>query len=472
MSGLNLEKLQQKVKGLFILDLRSLALLRVGLGSVVILDLIQRFPFIEAFYSDRGFFPHTFYSNYTAKSSLALSFHSFGTSTDFFTILFFLEAIFALFLILGWHTRIFTILSWIFLTSLDNRNSLILNNGDLELRLLLFWGIFLPLGGKFSLDSFRKVSRAGQYTGLPSAAYYTQFFLIYFFAGIHKIISPVWQQGNGVLSALSMETLATPFAVFLRSYPDLLRPANFAVVLIELAAPLILILSPTYKKKLFAIGLLIFMHFWFSLSFSLGLFPLVGIIGLSGLLPGEFWNLKFMKNIAGYLHIRDGGTNSSAIPEVRLKNTRNLLLILLILTIFWVNLWSVKLTGGLFPQIISFSRYFQIYQSWGMFSSFPNDDRGYYSVQGKLENGGIVNLADNQPWERFTTPTPNASYFANSRWSNVFLHYFKNPWHSTHFAEYLCNKYRAENITQISDIEIAYIIDNKTAKIANLKCSP
>ena len=56
-------------------------------------------------------------------------------------------------LVLGWKTRFATIASWVLLLSLQNRNTMILSGEDNLALLLLFWGMFLPLGARYSVDS-------------------------------------------------------------------------------------------------------------------------------------------------------------------------------------------------------------------------------------------------------------------------------------------------------------------------------
>ena len=45
-----------------------------------------------------------------------------------------------------------TIIRWFLLVSLQNTNYMILQGVDTVLRVMLFWGMFLPLGAQYSLD--------------------------------------------------------------------------------------------------------------------------------------------------------------------------------------------------------------------------------------------------------------------------------------------------------------------------------
>ena len=66
----------------------------------------------------------------------------------------------ALLLVLGWHTRAASVVSFLLLVSLVRRNPYACHTGDLLLEALSFWAMFLPLGAHFSLDRLRCFTRA------------------------------------------------------------------------------------------------------------------------------------------------------------------------------------------------------------------------------------------------------------------------------------------------------------------------
>jgi len=204
------------------LDLRSLALFRVLLAVLLILDLCFRAVYLRDHYTDFGVlpradllteFPNRFY----------FSLHMIHGSTLFQVILFVLAGVVALMLLVGYRTRTALILSWIFLSSVQVRNEMITDGGDGILMVFLFWAIFLPLGANYSIDS---CSRAPAKRILPegictaaTAAFILQICFVYWFTSILKT-DVVWrEEGTAVYYALSVDAFAMPLARMLREYP-------------------------------------------------------------------------------------------------------------------------------------------------------------------------------------------------------------------------------------------------------------
>ena len=75
-------------------------------------------------------------------------------------ILFIFHGILAFSFIIGYRTRMSTILLWLMTLSLQNRNLHILHGGDVLMRILLLFSIFLPLSDCYSVDNayFNKVN--------------------------------------------------------------------------------------------------------------------------------------------------------------------------------------------------------------------------------------------------------------------------------------------------------------------------
>ena len=106
----------QKIKELFGADLRSLAIFRIAIALLIILDLMIRVSDLEAFYTDEGLIPRNFlymeqhYHWYT-------SIYMLSGSKVFVSVLFLVNGFFVLCLLFGYRTQLMTFACWILMIS-------------------------------------------------------------------------------------------------------------------------------------------------------------------------------------------------------------------------------------------------------------------------------------------------------------------------------------------------------------------
>ena len=132
----------------------------MALGACLLVDLLLRFPQIDDFYTDNGVLPREALLLYRAP---VLSLHMASGAWPFQAGLLLLSIVAAVGLIAGYRTRLVTVVSWVALVFLQARNPLAAHAGDRLLKALLFWGMFLPLNGRWSVDDKRQE--------LPSATF-------------------------------------------------------------------------------------------------------------------------------------------------------------------------------------------------------------------------------------------------------------------------------------------------------------
>ena len=128
------------LRSVFKIDLRSLALFRIVLGTIMICDLCARAPQLKDFYTDDGVLP-SFALTQHFMEPWNFSLFLVNNTTVWASLLFLFAIIVNLFLILGYRTRLASVLSWIMLISLQNRNSFVLYGVDMLLRCLSFWKV-------------------------------------------------------------------------------------------------------------------------------------------------------------------------------------------------------------------------------------------------------------------------------------------------------------------------------------------
>ena len=114
LPGLLTSRLRAVADSWFGLDLRSLALFRVSLAAVILGDLYWRARDLGAFYTDAGIMPRAAWHDYD-HDPWHWSLHLFGGSWGFEAGLFAIAAIAGVMLLIGWHTRIAAIVTWVML---------------------------------------------------------------------------------------------------------------------------------------------------------------------------------------------------------------------------------------------------------------------------------------------------------------------------------------------------------------------
>ena len=277
---------------LFGIDRRTLALLRFALGAVLLWTLLRHFPLLTDFYTDWGVMPRAW--QIEADSSNRLSLYFLNGSLGFVSVLLALQSLFALMLMLGWHTRWATLASFVLWGSLMNRNSMVLIGGDLLMACLLFWSCFLPLGSRFSVDAALATNpppKENRYRSWASAGLLIQVMSVYFFSAILKH-SPEWfPDYTAVYYALELDRYATPLGQWLLHFPTMLSALTAFVWWLELLGPL-LIFAPIFNRPLRLLVMLAFMamHVGFIFCLEIGHFPYVSLCSLTVFLGGWVWD--------------------------------------------------------------------------------------------------------------------------------------------------------------------------------------
>lgn len=302
-------------KTIFSLDYRALAAFRIGLALVLVYDILTRSGDALAFYTDFGLLPRTvFIEKFT--NPLHVSIHLGNGSLGWIWFLLAVQFVFALMLLFGFKTRLATIVSWALLLSLHNRNPMILNSGDFLFRLLFFWGMFLPLGMKYSVDAALAKDdppKEPRYFAVASVALICQVLIVYIATVLLKTGWDWLPGGLATYYALSLDAYTSPLGQWLSQFHGLLRVITYGAFFLEAFGPILLI-SPLFfdRARTITVFLLIGMHLSFDVTIGIGMFPYVDVVSLIVLLPSSFWDSvlgRLERARRGELEIRyDGGS--------------------------------------------------------------------------------------------------------------------------------------------------------------------
>ncbi|MEM9412180.1 MAG: HTTM domain-containing protein [Planctomycetota bacterium] len=278
---------------LFSVDLRALSLLRIFLGIVSILFVFLQFSDAEMLYSDQGILPRSLNQQWLGSGFWSVLWinGTFGFARTILCATGVVAFIFAF----GYQTKIMNFLLLVLLWSIQVRNPLIMTGGDVLLRMLLFWSLFLPTHSIWSFDSSQMEKRPDslKVASLASAGMILQIVFVYFFAGLSKL-NPFWFSGDAIEYAMHLEMSVKPMGIWLSQYPSVMNLATYATLFAELSLPFLFFIPRLhhFNRGLLA-GFFFFMHVGIWLTLSIGLFSLTAIVAWIVLIPSDLWNTFF-----------------------------------------------------------------------------------------------------------------------------------------------------------------------------------
>jgi hypothetical protein len=292
----------KNISAIWQVDLRSLALFRMGLGLLVLADLYLRFQpeFFEAFHTDDGVLPRSFLIDKVGDAWRLTPHLMSGTSAGI-GLLFAIQAFFGCMLLIGWHTRFMTLACWVLTLGLQNRNPMVIQGGDVFFRLLLLVGVFLPLNARFSVDrlllpdskeSERALADPRVTISTAASLFLTlQVISVYIFSGLIKYGDQSWRDGLGVYYSLATYQFATELGVALSHHQGLMFISNWIILAVEIAVPFLVFLPPSRfgLVRFLTVCTLMAFHLGIVALLFVGLFPWIGIVAWMPLIPSWFW---------------------------------------------------------------------------------------------------------------------------------------------------------------------------------------
>lgn len=446
-----------KIDKLFGIDLRSLALFRMGLGLVILGDLISRAFDLKAFYTGEGVLPRVLLlekaSSWPASPP---SLNLLSDSVTFQAFLFLLTGFFALALIVGFRTRFATFACWVLMTSLQVRNPLIRQAGDVLLQLYLFWSLFLPLGACWSLDQTLAPSRHNRPSRVLSGgtvALLLQVCFVYWFASLNKT-GDAWRDGSALYYVFNLDALTTPLGHFLLNYPSLLTVLSYFTIWLERLGPL-LAFVPICNGVIRVVLVFLFMgfHLGILLCLSLGPFPYFSMIGWLVFLPSCFWE-KLGKPWPDY----------PPMPRSKLHWLTDIVALFLIAYVLLLNLTNVqdKKYKISIPKKYKWpAAVLGLNQTWFMFAPDPPGEDGWYVIPGKLRDGSEVDLFRGGGAPHWEKPKRVAATISTERWRKYleFISLIRSPDYRRYYGQYLCQQWNVRHPVdeKIVSLEIVFI---------------
>ncbi len=291
-------------------DPRSLGLLRIALGALLLLDVALKFGEVDAHLSNTGWLSNHFALFRPMSDHLFSVYFAFGSPLEVKLLMLGHLLVCAL-LLVGYRTKLMQVLALLLTTSLNSRNIMIENGGSVVLNILLMWTAFLPLGKRFSIDALRASFGARQETSaealndrddpprdvrpfvsLAVTALILQLATIYFFNTVHKN-GPPWRDGTAVYYFLQQDRLVTWLGAWLRGALPLggIKALTYGTLIIEgSVAFLLLVPWRTHVTRLLALGLVLTLHLSIDAVLQLGSFSWAMVVPFLAFVPAQAWS--------------------------------------------------------------------------------------------------------------------------------------------------------------------------------------
>ena len=387
-------------------------------------------------------------------SAWSWSFHSGSGEVWYQVVLFGLSGVSAVALLLGFETRLASIVSWLLLVSLHNRVPPILSGADNLLRMLLFWGLFLPLGARWSIDARLArlrgddTARRGSVLSVASAAILFQMAWMYLFSAVFKTNAD-WLEGRALAEILPNAFYGSPIAIALLEYPTALRWATFAVLGLEWIGPVLLFVPwRTGLLRGCVVGLLATMHIGIAIALNVDSFSYVSLAGLLLFLPSSAWD-----GISACCGRSKGESAASRTGDSVVENSErspesfraNAVAALALAFVLFAN---VNELPGRFspwtpvPRFEPLTVSLGLGQKWDMFAEAP-PRTAWVVAQATLVDGSHIDLLRDGAAVEWERPADPAAWFPNYRWRKCFremsyedargYQVFREP-----VAQYLC----------------------------------
>jgi hypothetical protein len=275
-----------------VMEPRTAGIYRWVVGFLCVADMLRHWSEARWFYSNEGVLTNHYHLWRPSSGYNFSVFHAFSSLGEVHVIFAFFVLCHFFFMI-GWHTKLFSILSFIAVTSVDNRLVMVENGGYVVVNLVVAYAMFLPTGKRFSVDAWlrswreRKEGNVAElndryrpdwaykpYTSLAVLLVVLNFAVVYFFNVVNKS-GNLWRTGQTVHYVLHLNRMVTGLAVFFRDILPywMTRPITWSVLCLE-ALLVGWILSPyarRFTRTAAMIGVLL-LHTSFGVMMRLGPF--------------------------------------------------------------------------------------------------------------------------------------------------------------------------------------------------------
>ncbi len=451
------ERVPDPVRARLGVDSRAIAAFRIALGVLLLVDVLTRARHLRALYTDAGILPRSaVLVEYGGPYELVLS-----LPDPWYPVLLFpIGLVAATALIAGLRPRLSVFAGLLVVLLLQMRNPYVLNGGDVLMRILFVWALFLPY------DDATLHGEGSRLFTIATAGLVLQATLVYLVNATHKLDSAAWLGGDAVGTVLATEqyTYLLGGAVGeALAGTGLLTAANYGWVLLLVCSPLLVLSTGRLRTAL--VTLFALFHVGMLVTLAVGHFPLVSLASLVVLYPPGAWDWAGRQ--AARVRTRLGGdalglAGLSRLPSLQLglgslptgvpdqiKSIAHVLVftgVPAMLVIFSL-LSAAGAVGFQTPeQTDNAVETADFGQNWQMFAPDPPDRTWWIATPATRPDGSSVDGFHDRP---FAADSPKqANHMASFRWRKYFqtLRFADDGPRQTEYARYLCENRNIETV--------------------------
>jgi hypothetical protein len=221
---------------------RPLAVLRIGLSVVLLIQALAIAGQVQTLYGERGVAQWavtdpTIPTGVPRVRWVAEVLAPFGLGADVAVRLTFLAYIAGLaYLALGWHTRVAAVIAWLGQVALNASGSATIYGVDQFAVIALFYCVWMPVGDALSVDRL-----LGRTSGAPSSAarvglrlLQAHLCVVYLASGLDKASGSDWWNGEAMWRALASPDLSQFSFAWLPSVPWVALVGSWATLALEI----------------------------------------------------------------------------------------------------------------------------------------------------------------------------------------------------------------------------------------------
>lgn len=442
----------------FYIDLRTLALFRIALGALIFVDLYERLKHVRLYYTDLGILPQEAIDQVYGASIrwTSLHYHT-GGSVALQSLMIVVSLAFAVALLLGYRTRWATLITWVLLVSLGRRVPTLNSGADETIRLMLFWGFFLPLGARYSVDQiFAKPSNVSgssadshRFVSMGTVAILLQICYVYWFTVVLKM-HPSWLGGTAVQEAMQLEFNTRPIGYWLGEQTYITVPLTYATLFCETFMPLIAI-SPVFSTFCRWIAVLSMwgLHLGIAIFMTIGLFPYASLVCWILFIPSATWDwleqrfsrLRVEVSSSPEFNPKEPSQRAFAFEKSKLVSWAVIGFFSLVTAYNVLGLDQLNRRGIGIPRPLELvASVLRLDQKWKMYAPTPKVLDGWYLMPARLTDGQTVDLFTGESIT-FEKPGVLSAMYSTPRMKKLLLHFRdhqKSPvwqWIARHYAQ-------------------------------------